>query len=117
MQNDFLLDGRTRHVSAVDILHQRSVVAESNTEYRQQWNTDGAFLLPAAHLLCDRIHKGHVHIDINTNHCFANRIQRNVQTFFFLIQRFVKLLHLGHIHIDAKEAFNFTIFIQYPVCQ
>ncbi len=117
MQHHFLLNCGARHVGTVDIFHQRAVITEGNTQYRQEWHADRAFLLPTAHFLSDRIHKGHVHIDINTNHGFANGIKRNVQTLFFLIQRFVKLLHFGHIHIDAKQAFDFTVFIQHPVGQ
>ncbi len=92
----------TRHVGTVDIFHQRTVIAESNTQYRQERNANCVFLLPAAHFLSDRIHKGHIHVDINTNHRLADGVQRNMQTLFFLKQRFVELLHLGHIHIDAK---------------
>ena len=102
MQHHFLFDGRTRHVCTVDIFHQRAVIAESNSQHRQERNADRAFLLPAAHFLGDRVHKSHIHVDINTNNRFADGIQRNVQTFFFLEQRFVELLYFCHIHIDAK---------------
>ena len=38
-----------------------------------------------------------------------------MQTFFFLIQGFIKLFDLGHIHIDAEQTLNVTILVEHTV--
>ncbi len=106
-----------RGFAVVNIVKQRAVIAKRDTQNREDWLADSLFLTPAAHLLGDRVHKGDVHIDIGTNHRFADRIERDMQPLFLLEQRLVKLFHLGHVHVHAEQPLHLALFIQHAVGQ
>ena len=78
MQNDIVLNGRSRIIATMNILHHGPGIAKRDVQNGQNMLTDCLLLWPAAELLGNRVHKGDIHIYIGTNDRFTYRIQRNV---------------------------------------